>query len=58
MGGIKEKVLAAHRAGIRILVLPKWNEKDLDDIPKKVQKDIAFHFADKMLDVLKIALEK
>jgi len=56
VGGIKEKVLAAHRAGIKTLILPKWNEKDLQDIPKKVQKDIKFHFADKMMDVLRIAL--
>ncbi|MEE8540700.1 MAG: S16 family serine protease, partial [Desulfobacterales bacterium] len=56
VGGIKEKVLAAHRAGIKTLILPKWNEKDLQDIPKKVQKEIEFHFADKMMDVLRIAL--
>jgi len=58
VGGIKEKVLAAHRAGIRTLVMPKWNEKDLQDIPKKVQKEIDFHFTEKMIDVVKIALEK
>ncbi len=58
VGGIKEKVLAAHRAKIKTIILPKWNEKDLEDIPKKVQKEIAFHFADKMMDVLKIALGK
>jgi len=58
VGGIKEKVLAAHRAGIKTLILPKWNEKDLYEIPKKVQKDIKFHFVEKMMDVLKIALEK
>ena len=56
VGGIKEKVLAAHRAGIKTLILPKWNAKDLEDIPKKVQKDIHFHFVGKMLDVVKIAL--
>jgi len=55
VGGIKEKVLAAHRAGIRTLILPKWNEKDLQDIPKKVLKDIEFHFPEKMLDVVKVA---
>ena len=58
VGGIKEKVLAAHRAGMKTLILPKWNEKDLEDIPQKVRKEITFHFADKMLDVLDIALEK
>jgi ATP-dependent Lon protease len=56
VGGVKEKVLAAHRAGIKILILPKWNEKDLQDIPKKVLKDIEFHFPEKMMDVVKIAL--
>jgi len=56
VGGIKEKILAAHRAGIKTLVLPKWNEKDLQDIPKKVLKDIEFHFPEKMMDVVKIAL--
>ncbi len=58
VGGIKEKVLAAHRAGIKTVILPKENQKDLEDIPKKVQKEIRFHFVDKMTDVLKIALEQ
>ncbi len=56
VGGIKEKVLAAHNAGIKTIIMPKANEQDLQELPKKVQKDIAFHFVDKMLDVLKIAL--
>jgi ATP-dependent Lon protease len=58
VGGIKEKVLAAHRAGITTIILPKWNKKDLVDIPHKVQKNIQFYFVDEMLEVLKIALEK
>ena len=58
VGGIKEKVLAAHSLGIKTIILPKWNEKDLEDIPKKVQKDIKFYFVESMLDVLKIAIEK
>jgi ATP-dependent Lon protease len=58
IGGVKEKVLAAHRAGIKTIILPQWNKKDLLDIPQKVQKDIEFHFVDEMLDVLKIAIEK
>ncbi|MGO9138659.1 MAG: endopeptidase La [Syntrophales bacterium] len=58
VGGIKEKVLAAHRAGIKTIILPKWNKKDLVDIPHKVQKDMQFYFIDDMLEVLKIALEK
>ena len=57
VGGIKEKVLAAHRAGIRTIILPKWNEKDLVDITQKVRDDIAFHFVEKMIDVLKIAIK-
>jgi len=58
VGGVKEKVLAAHRAGIKTVILPKWNEKDLEDIPKEVQAKVEFHFVDKMKSVLKIALEK
>jgi ATP-dependent Lon protease len=57
VGGVKEKVLAAHRAGIKTIILPEWNKKDLEDIPKKVEKDIRFHFVDKMLDVIALALE-
>jgi len=58
VGGIKEKVLAAHRAGIKTIIMCKENEKDLIDIPDKVKKDITFHFVDKMMDVIKIAIEK
>ena len=57
VGGIKEKVLAAYRAGIKTLILPAWNQKDIEDIPANVQKGITFHFVSDMLDVLKIALE-
>ena len=56
VGGIKEKVLAAHRAGIREIILPEWNEKDLEDVPPKVKKEIRFHFVNKMKDVLELAL--
>ncbi len=58
VGGIKEKVLAAHRAGIKTIILPKWNKKDMVDVPQKVQKDMQFYFVDDMLEFLKIALEK
>lgn len=58
VGGIKEKVLAAHRAGIKRIILPKWNEKDLEDVPKKVRKAIRFDFVETMDEVLKIALPK
>jgi ATP-dependent Lon protease len=58
VGGIKEKILAAHRAGIKTIIMPGRNKKDLVDIPQKAQKDIRFYFVDEMLEVLKIALEK
>jgi len=57
VGGIKEKVLAAHRAGVRTIILPKWNRKDLEEVPAKVKKEITFHFVDEMMEVLRIALE-
>jgi ATP-dependent Lon protease len=56
VGGIKEKVLGAHRVGIKILILPAANEKDLIDVPEKVRMAIEFHFVSKMKDVLRIAL--
>jgi ATP-dependent Lon protease len=56
VGGVKEKVLAAHRAGIKTIIIPDWNRKDLEDIPPKVKKDIHFHFVDNMMDVIEIAL--
>mgnify|MGYP000395095607 FL=1 len=56
VGGIKEKVLGAHRAGIRTLILPAANEKDLIDVPEKVRDAIQFHFVSKMKDVLRIAI--
>jgi ATP-dependent Lon protease len=55
VGGIKDKMLAAHRAGIKTVIMPKHNEKDLVDLPEKVRKDITFHFVDKMMDVLTLA---
>ncbi len=56
IGGVKEKVLAAHRAGIKTIVMPKLNQKDMEEVPEKVKAEIEFHFVDKMRDVLKIAL--
>jgi ATP-dependent Lon protease len=58
VGGIKEKILAAHRAGIKEIILPEWNRKDLEDVPLKVQKEICFHFVDKMINVLDLALDR
>ncbi len=57
VGGIKEKVLAAHRAGIKTIILPEFNEKDLEDIPEKVKTAIRFRFVSQMQEVLKTALK-
>jgi ATP-dependent Lon protease len=56
IGGVKEKLLAAHRAGIRTIVLPRENEKDLADIPKLVLDVMEIHLAETMDEVLKVAL--
>ncbi len=56
VGGIKEKVLAAHRAGIKTFVLPEENRKDISDIPGKVRRDIHFVYVKDMDQVLKVAL--
>jgi len=57
IGGIKEKVIAAHRAGLRNIVMPNSNKKDLEDIPQYVLKDLKFIFVSHMDQVLKIALK-
>ena len=57
IGGLKEKLLAAHRAGIKQVVIPKDNEKDLVDIPKKVREDIKITPVENVDEVLKIALK-
>ena len=56
IGGVKEKVLAAHRAGLKTIILPKDNEKDLADIPKNVLDALDFYLVDTMTEVLKTAL--
>ncbi len=56
IGGVKEKVLAAYRAGLRQLIMPKSNEKDLRDVPDEVKKQISFHFVSTMDEVLRLAL--
>ena len=58
IGGLKEKLLAAHRHGILEVVLPKDNEKDLPDIPENIRKEMKLHFVISMDEVLKIALER
>ena len=56
IGGVKEKVLAAHRAGVTNIILPRDNEKDLADIPKNVLDTLDLHLVSNMDEVLKIAL--
>ncbi len=58
IGGLKEKLLAAHRQGIYELILPKDNEKDLPDIPEPVRKEMSLHFVTSMDEVLGLALER
>lgn len=57
IGGVKQKVLAAHRAGLKQIILPARNEPDLDDLPEQVRHDLKFHLVDTMDRVLEIALE-
>jgi ATP-dependent Lon protease len=56
VGGVREKVLAGHRVGLKSVILPKWNARDLVDVPKKVQSDLKITFVDHMDKVLDIAL--
>ncbi|MBD3307602.1 endopeptidase La [candidate division KSB3 bacterium] len=56
VGGIKEKVLAARRAGIHTVILPKRNEKDLEDIPENARKDLRFQFVQKMDEIIPLVL--
>ena len=56
IGGVKEKVTAAHRSGIKTIILPDHNKKDLEDIPDHIKKDLTFHFAHEMMDVIDVAL--
>ena len=58
IGGVKQKVLAAHRAGLTEVVLPKRNEGDLDDVPEQVREQMTFHLADDVADVLTVALRE
>ena len=57
VGGVKEKVLAARRAGVREVVLPRHNQNDLEDVPQPVRDELTFHFVDTIEDVLALGLE-
>jgi ATP-dependent Lon protease len=58
IGGVKEKLLAAHRLGLRTVILPKDNEKDLEEIPVEIQAEMSIRFVEMMDEVLAIALER
>ena len=58
VGGIKEKVLAAKRAGIRTVILPQKNEKDLEEIPEPIKKEMEFHFVQTMDEIIPLALRE
>jgi ATP-dependent Lon protease len=56
IGGLREKVLAAHRAGLKTLIIPKTNKKDLVDLPRRVQRDLNLVLVENMDQVLPVAL--
>ncbi|HSM44660.1 MAG TPA: S16 family serine protease, partial [Acidimicrobiia bacterium] len=56
IGGVKQKVLAAHRAGLKEVIMPRRNEQDLDDVPEQVRQDLTFHIVDTAGEVLAAAL--
>ncbi|GAB4447038.1 MAG: endopeptidase La [Anaerolineales bacterium] len=57
IGGVKEKVLAAHRAGLRTVILPRSNDQDLDDVPQDIKREMKFIFVDTVDEVIEAALE-
>jgi ATP-dependent Lon protease len=57
VGGIKDKLLAAFRAGIRTIILSTENDKDLDDLPEEIRSQMEFHLVSNMDEVIKVALE-
>jgi len=56
IGGLKEKVLGAHRAGIKVIIIPKGNEADIEDVPEEVRNTLEFHPVETLNEVLRIAL--
>lgn len=57
IGGVKEKIIAGHRAGLKTIIIPKENKKDLEDIPANIKKDIKFVFAGELSEVLGVAMK-
>ena len=57
IGGLKEKSTAAHRAGLKHIIVPQLNKKDLEEIPEKVKKDLKITFVKEVEDVIKLALD-
>jgi ATP-dependent Lon protease len=58
VGGIKEKCIAAHRNGIKNVILPEKNQKDVEEIPKDVAKDLKLYFVSRVEEAIELALEK
>ena len=58
IGGLKEKVIGAHRNGIRTIFIPSANEKDLDDIPKDIKNEIKFILVDRYMDIHQVLFKK
>jgi ATP-dependent Lon protease len=56
IGGLKEKILAARRAGITTLVIPKLNQKELDEVPAHLKRQLAFHLVESVDEILRLAL--
>ncbi|HEY5577824.1 MAG TPA: S16 family serine protease, partial [Deferrimonas sp.] len=57
VGGVKEKLLAAHRGGIKAVILPRENEKDLAEVPAKIKNSLRFHFVQHMDEVMALAID-
>jgi ATP-dependent Lon protease len=57
IGGVKQKVLAAHRMGLTEVILPRRNEKDVDDVPESVRGAMTFHFVSRVEEAIAVALE-
>ena len=55
VGGVKEKIIGAHRAGVKVVILPKWNENDLEDVPQEIRDDMKFYPISNVKEALKIA---